>query len=218
MANLKELRQTSLRDMAKWSLRSSIIVGDLSSDQIYTVGEIAKQLGISATPIREALYELANDGLIEVLKNRGFAVKRLSQEDLDEIFYLRRLLEIPIIDKIVENFQAEDCMKVEAASNDCIQAAKARDLPAFLVSDRRFHISLLEVAGQPRITKIVDQLRDQARLYGLQRLAHEDGLLQSALEHELILDAIKRGNRDLAKDLMGKHLIHTRGIWAGIDE
>src|SRR2546428_8455646 len=90
---LAPLKQANLRESAREAIRSSIVVGEIVAGQIYPVGYFESQLGVSATPIREALFDLANEGLVEVVKNRGFRVSNLSDQDLTEIFELRDLLE-----------------------------------------------------------------------------------------------------------------------------
>ena len=98
------------------------------------------------------------------------------------------------------------------------QAARDGDLPAFLDLDRQFHLGLLDLLGSRRLVALVSQLRDQARMQGLQRLAEQGQLTHSGEEHVAIVDAVESGDGELASELMRRHLSHSRGIWAGRTE
>ncbi|MGH7758290.1 MAG: GntR family transcriptional regulator, partial [Candidatus Dormibacteria bacterium] len=94
---LLELDRASLRDRALRAIRGSIVTGELAEEKIYPVAYFASRLAVSATPIREALFDLASQGLIEVVRNRGFRVPHLSEHDLDELFQLRRMVELTAV-------------------------------------------------------------------------------------------------------------------------
>src|SRR4051794_4783192 len=84
----------SLREQAVAAIRASIITGEAEPGQIYSVRQFADRLGVSATPIREALLDLAGDGLVEAVRNRGFRILMPSEQDLDEIYRLRLMIEV----------------------------------------------------------------------------------------------------------------------------
>src|SRR4051794_29277007 len=88
-----QLTAVSLREQARRYLRTSVVTGELEEGRLYSVGEFAQQLGVSATPVREAVFDLAHQGLVEVVRNRGFIIHPLKDQDLDDIFQLRVLLE-----------------------------------------------------------------------------------------------------------------------------
>jgi DNA-binding GntR family transcriptional regulator len=80
---VEEKRETSnLTDLAYEQLRRAILVGELKPNQLYTAGELAERVGVSRTPIREALLELERKGMVEIVKNRGMRVRQTSLEDL----------------------------------------------------------------------------------------------------------------------------------------
>src|SRR5262245_43722716 len=96
-AGYARLQRLSLKDQARQAIRPSIITGELEAGRLYTVGSFAAELGVSATPVREALGDLAAAGLVEVIRNRGFRIPILSEDDLDQIFELRLMLEVPAV-------------------------------------------------------------------------------------------------------------------------
>jgi DNA-binding GntR family transcriptional regulator len=191
-----------------------VVTGELEEGRLYSVGEFAQQLGVSATPVREAVFDLAHQGLVEVVRNRGFMVLPLKDQDLDEIFELRILLEVPAVEALSGRLDAEAIGRSRNLVGQCLGAARASDLAGFLEADREFHLLLLEAHGNSRLVQIVDRLRDQTRLYGLPGLAASGDLVSAAEEHGRILDAIISGDAATVRTEIEQHLRHTRGLWA----
>jgi DNA-binding GntR family transcriptional regulator len=213
-----QLERTNLREQARRVLRASIITGELMPGQLYTVGAFASKLGVSATPIREALGDLASFGLVEVVRNRGFVVSAVTEDDLDEIVELRLLLEPPVVERVAGRLTAQEVSRCREYVEQGITAATSGDLPGFLEADREFHLTVISALRNRRLVAFLSQLRDQTRLYGLRALADAGRLLASAQEHEELLKAVEEGDGVLARETMVRHLMHTRGSWAGRSE
>ena len=209
-----QLTAVSLREQARRFLRTSVVTGQLEEGRLYSVGEFAQQLGVSATPVREAVFDLAHQGLVEVVRNRGFMVLPLKDQDLDEIFQLRILLEVPAVEAVAGRLDETAVDRSRELVRRCLAAAQASDLAGFLEADREFHLLLLEAHGNSRLVQIVDRLRDQPRLYGLPGLAASGDLVAAAEEHGRILDAIVAGDAETVRARLEHHLRHTRGLWA----
>src|SRR5689334_17984447 len=96
----KQLNRLSLREQARQAIRTSVITGELDEGKLYSVGDLAAELGVSATPIREALGDLEQHGLVRIVRNRGFMVIPVTTRDLDEIFEVRLLLEVPAVERL----------------------------------------------------------------------------------------------------------------------
>lgn len=217
---LKPLTTTSLRERAAQVIRAGIITGEIDAGEIYSTPVLAQRLGVSATPVREAMLDLANEGLVEPVRNRGFRVLPLTDSDLDEIFQLRLLLEVPAMERvagIAQKLPDSTKQTFGAIADEIEMHARAGDLAHFLEADRQFHVGLIALLGNRRLADLVGRLRDQSRLPGLRRLGSED-LLASAAEHRGILDAALAGDKRRVKALMQEHIGHTRGIWAGRSE
>lgn len=212
---LEPLSVPSLRDRAREAIRAGIVAGEIGSGATVSVRSLAASLGVSATPVREAVLDLAKAGLLLPVKNKGFRVPTLSDAELQDIVELRLLLEVPMMGRLagrltrprIEHYRRL-CRAIEAA-------ASAGDAVEFLAVDREFHLSLLGELGNERLVEMVALLRDQARLYGVLHLAEEQQLAESGAEHGALLDAIVDGDAARVRRLMTKHLRHTRGIWAG---
>jgi DNA-binding GntR family transcriptional regulator len=160
------------------------------------------------------VFDLAHQGLVEVVRNRGFMVLPLKDRDLDEIFQLRILLEVPAVEALAGRLEPEVAERSRDLVRRCLTAARASDLAAFLEADRDFHLLLLTAHGNSRLVQIVDRLRDQTRLYGLPGLAASGDIVAAAEEHVRILDAIVDGDAEAVRARIEHHLRHTRGLWA----
>ncbi len=218
LLRLDAIAALSLRERARSVIRSSILTGQIAPGHVYTAGYFAKSLGVSATPIREALLDLANDGLVEFVRNRGFRIPLASEQDLDEIFELRLMLEVPSVGRLagrLDDGTAQVCARYAEKMVDC---AQSRDLGGFLEADRLFHLKLLGALQNRLLVEIVGKLRDRTPLYALPHLAESGQLLAAAQEHNQILEAIVRGDKSDAVRQMSKHLRHTRGVWVGLQE
>lgn len=210
---LTPLNQSNLRERAREAIRSSIVMGEISAGQIYPVGYFESQLGVSATPIREALFDLANEGLVEVVKNKGFRVSNVTDKDLMEIFELRDLLETRAMESLAGHVDALSVAELKSLAKESKVCAEAGDLPGFLAVDRRFHQRLLALVDNRRLATLVNRLRDAARVYGLPQVSETGQLAISAEEHMEIVEAIASGDQKEAREWMKHHLAHTRGLW-----
>jgi DNA-binding GntR family transcriptional regulator len=212
---LRSIKRRNLREEAVDALRAAILGGELEPGSIHSAVSLAEHLGVSPTPVREAMLELARSGLVEVLPNRGFRVTVVDEQDLDEICELRLMLEVPALKLIAERASDEELETLEQPLLTLEAAAKLGDVPAFLVADRDFHLRLLSLARNDRLVEIIAGLRDQTRIVGLQSLAAAGTLEATAAEHRPILDALRARDMRAAQQLIASHLEHTRGIWAG---
>ncbi|MFE9064351.1 GntR family transcriptional regulator [Streptomyces violaceusniger] len=212
------LKAVSLRELALEELRTRIVLGRIGPGEVRSVISLAEELGVSITPVREAVMDLANRGMVEVIRNRGFRVPVLSEHDLDEIFRIRTLLEAPAMADVVQMLDGAPVPRFRQRAEEITAAAREGDLATFLDKDRQFHLGLLELLGNGRLVTMVAQLRDQARMQGLQKLAEQGELTRSGEEHIALVDAIEAGEGERAVELMRSHLAHSRGIWAGRTE
>lgn len=211
------IERVSLREQVRSLLRAQVITGELQPGNMYVVADFAKALGVSATPVREALGDLAQLGLVEIVRNRGFVVPPLTDHDLDEIFQLRLMIEVGAVSRVAGKLSEAELADCENAVSRCRRSAERGDLAGFLEADRDFHLGLLSALGNQRLLEIIDRLRDQTRLYGLLLLAPER-LIGSAEEHQSLLIAVAEGKRKVACEQLARHLEHTRGLWAGRED
>jgi len=212
---LGELDRASLRDRARRAIRASIVTGRIADGELHSVAYFAAQLGVSATPIREALFDLAREGLIEVVRNRGFRVPTLSEHDLDELYQLRLMLELPSVVMVASESAPLDTLQLRRLAAELVVHARGRQVVEFLWTDRTFHLEVLRGLGNRRLIETVARLRDEARLHGIALLAESGELVATAEEHAELLDALEARDVALVEERMRRHLSHTRGLWAG---
>jgi DNA-binding GntR family transcriptional regulator len=208
------LRRTSLRDQVLRAIRNGLVTGQIVPGVVYSAAALAAELGVSNSPVREAMLALVDEGLMEVVPNRGYRPVTLTAADTAEIVQLRELLEVPAVGLAAEG----DISDVHAALEDLVgvieQTAATGDIAGNLDADREFHIMLAGAGGNRRLASLVASLRDQARLYNLRHLAESGELRASAGEHRPLLAAVAAGDRPLAERLMRAHLAHLTTDWS----
>ncbi|WP_406636479.1 GntR family transcriptional regulator [Amycolatopsis sp. WGS_07] len=208
------LRHASLRDQVLELVRHALVSGEIKPGDIYSASALAARLQVSSSPVREAMLTLVNQGLMEPVRNRGFRVIPMSDQDLDEVYEMRVLLELPGTLKAAARITDADLERLRALAKDIEAAAEDGDVVRFLDADRQFHLDLLGCGGNKRLVDSVATLRDQTRLYGLENLAERGVLIDSAREHREILAAIADGDTAGLEELLRTHLRHIRSDWA----
>lgn len=206
--------RTSLRERVANALRAAVISGQLQPGVVYSAPTLATTFGVSATPVREAMLDLAKEGLVEALRNKGFRVTELSAADLDELTELRMLIEVPTTARLAGRLDAAALGELRELAEAIESGAATGDLIAYVEADRQFHLALLGHAGNRHLVDLVADLRSRARLYGLGHLAESGVLIDSAREHTLLVDLLECGNHAGVERLMRQHIQHVRGRWA----
>lgn len=206
--------EPDLRTRARRALLAGITTGSLSAGVIYSVPLLAEELQMSATPVREALLALADDGLVEPVKNRGFRVAPITDKALDEICEIRELLEVPATIAAATLLTDDDIEQLAALAEDIHKFAEAQDMVGYLAADREFHMLLLSAGKNEALVELVGKLRDLTRLFNIQNLARAGELTPSADEHLEMVELLRAGQAKQLGALMRKHIRHTRESWA----
>ncbi|MBM0226748.1 MULTISPECIES: GntR family transcriptional regulator [Micromonospora] len=208
----------SVRGRVAHALRAALVAGQMRPGEVYSAPTLAAQFGVSPTPVREAMLDLVKEGLVETVRNKGFRVTELSDQELDNITEIRQLIEVPATVKAIDIATADDLARLRPMAQRIVDVAQERDLIAYIEHDRRFHLELLSLMGNAHLVSLVGELRARSRLFGLTRLAESGELGTSALEHIQMLDLIAAKDRSGLERLMKAHIGHVRGSWAGRDE
>ncbi|MEU1308248.1 GntR family transcriptional regulator [Streptomyces cinnamoneus] len=203
-----------LRDQVAHALRAALISGELRPGEVYSAPGLAEDFGISATPVREAMLDLAREGLVEPVRNKGFRVTEVNERDLDQYTEIRTLIEVPMTGRVTRIATAEDLEVLRPVAEEIVRAAREHDLIGYLEADRQFHLSLLALSGNERLVETVSDLRKRSRLYGLTALDERGELIPSAEEHLELLDLMLAGDAKGAEKCMARHLGHVRSLWA----
>ncbi|GGT15875.1 GntR family transcriptional regulator [Streptomyces purpureus] len=203
-----------LRDQVAHALRAALISGELRPGVVYSAPTLAEDFGISATPVREAMLDLAREGLVEPVRNKGFRVTEVDERDLDQYTEIRALIEVPSVGRVARSATRDELEALRPVAEEIVRAARDHDLIGYLEADRRFHLSLLSLTGNERLVETVGDLRKRSRLYGLAALDERGELIPSAEEHLELLDLMLAGDAKGAEKCMARHLGHVRSLWA----
>ena len=153
MTTLAAIQQPpALAKIAYEALRDSILAGRLISSEVYSEKVLADELGISKTPVREALLELSAQGLVQFLPRRGVRVTHFSKKDAQEVFEVRRAIEANIVEKLAAASTPPDLRRAEKTLVTLRKAIADDDMKAFLDADRRLCGLLLVCCARFRIT------------------------------------------------------------------
>jgi DNA-binding GntR family transcriptional regulator len=201
----------SLAKMAYEAIRQSILSGQWKIGELYNEKAIAADLGISRTPVREALLELASQDLIIFLPRRGLMINRFTRRDVDEIFEVRKAIELAAVEKIVGTSPPFDLFEIEESLLNQRKAVRQKDYLAFMEADRLFHTAISELTNNRRIIAILDNIRDMIHVMGAKALALEGRALEVIEEHQTICEAVKKGNIEEARRAMAYHLDQSKG-------
>ncbi|MEV8541742.1 GntR family transcriptional regulator [Streptomyces sp. NPDC051572] len=210
-------KKSSYRERVVDALRAAMIAGELRPGEVYSAPTLAARFGVSATPVREAMLDLAKEGLVDTVPNKGFRVTAVSEKQLDEYTHIRALIEIPTVVGLAGTADPVSLEALRPAAREIVHAAVAGDLIAYVEADTRFHLGLLALAGNAHLVEVVGDLRGRSRLYGLTALVKAGRLLASAQEHLELLDALLDRDKGAVREIMTRHLGHVRGLWAAHD-
>lgn len=212
VSSIQKVEQVaSLRDRIGKSLSAAIISGELASGTLVSVPTLASQFDVSATPVREAMLDLEQRGFVESVRNKGFRVTEVSEQDLREIVELRQLLEAPAMRSLAGTIPAETMPHWRALADRIATRADNADLTGFIESDRDFHLGLLGLYGNVQLVGVVGELRSQTRMVNLARMTQSRELTEAAREHHLMLDLLERGEGEALEELTVRHLGHVVG-------
>ncbi len=208
-------KRESLRESVGFALRAAIISGEMRPGVVYSAPTLGAMFDVSATPVREAMLDLVREGMVQALPNKGYRVTEVADAELDAITEVRLLLEPPMVARVVPQVPAADLPRLREMAEEIVAAVRAGDLPAYVDADRRFHLALLEHAGNRVLNQVVSDLRARTRLFGLAPLLETGQLVASAQEHHELLDLVEAGDAAGAEALMVRHIGHVRAEWAG---
>jgi DNA-binding GntR family transcriptional regulator len=195
----------NLRERVLQQVRAEIISGQSMPGAMYSVPTLAASLGVSTTPVREALLELTRSGLIEPIRNRGFKVVEPTLTELRNLFDLREVLELHAA-AIVARKPKKDLRGLSRLADDIAHAVKTEDVMLYLEADRSFHRLLTAAADNARLTEMVMGLRDQMRLYGIKSRAGLERQNESVAEHYKIIKLTTAGDADGLVNLLRHHI------------
>ena len=213
--DIARLSRSTVRDATRDALRELIITGQLAVGEPLRQDELASQLGISRTPLREALQALVAEGLVRMDAHRGAVVTKPSPTQLAETYEIREALEVLAGREAARLSTVAHAAEV-AAILDQMRGVSHPETWAELNS--RFHSAIYAVTGKAQLIDLIDMLRNRAKLY-VRILARESASTREADDaHDEMLRALQRNDSDAMEDVIRRHLRSTAAVVAPILE
>lgn len=201
-----------MTDVVLEHLADGIAQGTYEPGVLYSAYQVADRLGISRSPVREALLRLQERGAVQFERNRGFRVKRPHSRDINEIFEIRLAFEVPAAASAAGGLPDAIRKRLDEHIEGLRAAAKAGDEAALVVHDRAVHDDILDAAGNQRTREFVGRLREETHLLGGNTMIGNRDLEEICQEHIPIVTAIVDGDAAAAQTIMRDHLNHTHQL------
>ncbi len=205
-----------LREEVFQTLRNAILRGHLLPGARLMEIHLAAELGVSRTPVREAIQMLAKDGLAEILPRRGARVAGISGKDLEDVLEIRSVLEDLAVRDACKKMTPEQFDELDRAMRAFAEAAKARDERQAAEADERFHDAIYRASGNERLAAIIASLREQMFRYRYEYIRDAAVYEQLVKEHAAIADALRRKNEKDVRRIMRTHLENQVEAMRGI--
>ncbi len=204
--NVKMNEYLPLRDVVFNTLRQAILRGELAPGERLMEIQLADRLGVSRTPIREAIRKLELEGLVLMIPRKGAEVARISAKSLRDVLEVRRSLEELASELACQRMTEEQIQELEEAKKAFDAAVEKGDIMELAETDEKFHDVIFNGTGNARLVQILNNLREQMYRYRLEYIKEEDKRQIIMIEHEKILRAIRTRHVAEAKDAMREHI------------
>ncbi|MCX2184728.1 GntR family transcriptional regulator [Streptomyces sp. SKN60] len=202
----RAVRRHSVRGQILQALRTALVGGELVPGEVYSAPALGERFGVSATPVREAMQQLATEGAVEVVPNRGFRVTERTPRELAELAEVRALIEVPVMLRLARTVPAERWAELRPLAEATGAAAARGDRAHYAESDRAFHRAVLALAGNEQLLAVADDLhrRSQWPLVSAPATRHGE-LVADAAEHTALLDALIAQDLAVVSALVREH-------------
>lgn len=208
-----------LRDVVFQTLRQAILHGELKPGERLMEVHLAERLGVSRTPIREAIRKLELEGLVVMIPRRGAVVASITEKDLKDVLEVRRTLEILAGEVACERITPEILDELKEAGEEFGRLKETEDANRLAEADVRFHEIIYTATGNERLIHILSNLREQMYRYRLEYLKDRSSRERLDREHWEIYTAIRNGDKKAVEAAVCEHIDNQEtAILAGIRE
>ncbi|MEV6014528.1 FCD domain-containing protein [Streptomyces sp. NPDC051997] len=201
------VQRASVRGQILDALRTALVAGELAPGEVYSAPALGDRFGVSATPVREAMQQLALEGAVEVVPNRGFRVIARGTRELAELAEIRGLIEVPVMLRLARTVPAARWAELRPLAEATVRAATSGCRASYAESDRSFHRAVLALAGNEQLVRIADDLHRRAQwpLVGGPASRGRADLVADAAEHTALLDALIAEDLAVVQVLVREH-------------
>lgn len=204
-----DVTRESLTDRTIVVVREAIQNGSMVPGELYSVYQLSKDLGVSRSPVRDALLRLEETGLVRFERNRGFRILQPGPREIAELFAARIALEGQGAALAARKVTPEQLADMDTEIAAMHAATEADDEPTFLLHDQRLHSLILHAAGNEYVRTIIDNIRDATRLVGVSTIENKRDLYEVYGEHTPIVAALRDHDAAAAEAAMDTHVRHT---------
>ena len=195
-----------LRDVVFKKLRRAILLEELKAGERLTEIRLADRLGVSRTPIREAMRKLELEGLVVMVPRRGAVVAKISEKNLRDVLEIRRVLDMLCARLACERMSEEAKEKLNTACQDFEEAVKSGDLRDVAQKDVALHNIIMEATGNLTLQQMLDNLAEQMYRYRVKYLKDDSQYQTLSREHRAICKSIMSGDQETAVRLAKEHI------------
>ncbi len=201
-----------LRELVLEAIREAITNGSLQPRERLMEIQLAEELGVSRTPVREALRKLELEGFIVMVPRKGAYVADLSMKDIADVFEIRAALEALAAGLAAERITEEELDNMERLLAEKGEAIFQNDIDKLVEADTKFHEAMYKASRNERLTVIISNLREQIQRLRLTSLSVPGRMKESLDEHRNILEAIQARNAKLASALAQEHIENAENV------
>lgn len=199
-----------LRDVVFQTLRQAILRGTLQPGERLMEIHLAQKLGVSRTPVREAIRMLELDGLVTMVPRKGAIVAEITVSDLEDVLEVRAALEELAVKKACQNMTPEQLQELKKAGEKFARSLKKEDLMACAQADVEFHEIISEATNNRRLIQILNNIREQIYRYRLENLKDRSTHASLVEEHALICRALEERSEERAGEAVCIHIEHQK--------
>jgi DNA-binding GntR family transcriptional regulator len=207
-------RRVTIAQQAYQFLRREIIDAKLLPRAPLSEQELSERLGVSRTPIREALIKLADEGLVDIYPQFGSFVAPIKLSEVFDSQFVRESLECAAIERAVENLTAAQAATLRAIMDTQRKAQRSGDAPSFFEADERMHAYLMEIAGRPEVWHVVENAK--AQMDRVRHLSMRNSIKTASVvnEHGAIIEGVLRRDKAAAQEALR---VHLRGVFRSVE-
>ncbi len=195
-----------LRDVVFQTLRQAILKGELQPGERLMEMKLAERLGVSRTPVREAIRKLELEGLVVMIPRKGAAVANITEKDTKDVLEVRRTLEMFAVEVACDRITPEQLQELKESAKDFEDFKGSADLIRIAETDMKFHEIIYEATQNERLVQMLNNLRENMYRYRIEYLKDPNYYDSLVGEHREILNAIENGDKDHARRCMRDHI------------
>ena len=195
-----------LRDVVFHTLREAILKGELKPGERLMELQLASKLGVSRTPIREAIRMLEQEGLAVTIPRRGAEVARMTEKDMKDVLQIREVLDELAVRLACDNITKEEIKELEKQMLQFENSTKQGDIKKIAEADVAFHDTIYHAAGNAKLVTMLDNMREQNYRYRVEYLKDENAYPTLIQEHRKILELLDKHEKEKVIEVMKVHV------------